>query len=208
MGTTHTPPKFVAKRKYWIEWHLMFDKFPSKDFKDLDAIHKYLEKYIENYLNKYFQNNHAIKGPGMKNSLGKSNPTQTIPKDLVEFIHDFFDGSPGAKLMQDTSDQFLEYFKWEKNDWEPTDSIDYEKIVTKNIAQTDPEKKQALYYNVYTKYWMKLFKHDWIEVSGSQNVFSYVGWFEGKNNIRLSEAGSENKGTMNPPSPPPPPPAG
>jgi hypothetical protein len=205
MGTTHTTPRFIAKRKYWIEWHLLFDKYPSKDYKDLDAIRDDLKKYIENYLNKYFEKNHNEKKPGTKSASGAMYATSELPKQLVEFVNDFFGWDPASKSKQDATDPFFEYFKWEKNDWVLTDSKDYEAIVGKNLDATKPENKQALYYNAYTKYWMKLFKCDWIEVSGSQYVFSFVGWFEGKNNIRLSDAGAENRGTMNPPSPPPPP---
>jgi hypothetical protein len=205
MSTTHKPPRFIAKRKYWIEWHLMFDKYPSKDYKDLDAIRDYLKKYIENYLNKYFEKSHKEKNPGMKSTPGAMYATPELPNQLVEFVHDFFGLDPASKSKQGTSDPFFEYFKWENNDWALTDSKDYEAIVEKNLNELKPENKQALYYNAYTKYWMSLFKCDWIEVSGSQYVFSFVGWFEGKNNIRLSEYSVENKGTMNPPPPPPPP---
>jgi hypothetical protein len=194
----HKLLKFVAKRKYWIEWHFAFDKYPSKERKDLDKLHEFLEKYIERYLDKYFDKCHKHEGPGVK---GYHN----IPKLIVDDVHGFFNDDPGgSKSIKDDDDQFLEYHKWEGNEWKVIDAKDYEEIVEKNM---DPKTttKQALYYNVYTKKWIKLFKHEWVEISGSQYVFSYRGWFEGRNNIRLSDVNAESKGTANPPPPPPPP---
>src|SRR6478752_5932673 len=62
----HKLLKFVAKRKYWIEWHFAFNKYPSKERKDLDKLHEFLEKYIERYLDKYFDKCHKHEGPGVK----------------------------------------------------------------------------------------------------------------------------------------------
>ena len=205
----HTLPTFIAKRKYWIEWHFAFDKFPTPS--DREEFKKLLLTYVKNYLNKYFAVCHTAKGPGMKSMSGAVNPAQTIPTQLADDVHDFFHdaSSKAKKSASDTSDQFLEYFIWDKNavEWTPTDSKNYESKVAANLKEPDVTKKQALSFNVHTKteYWMGLLKIEWEEVSGSQFVFTLRGWFEGKNNIRLSDEGAQNKGTMNPPPPPPPP---
>jgi hypothetical protein len=193
-------PRFVAKRKYWIEWECLFDAHPSK--KDLEVTNDKLIKYIENYLENWFN-----RKPYGNDSSGKSVPVQSVPSAIQDDINDFFHGSPDSKSMSDTEDQVHEYHKWDEgtDKWKEIQSVEYGQIVDANSKLPVEQKRIALKYSVSTKKWIKLLKTEWLEVSGSQSVFSYRGWFEGKNHLRLSTSGTENKGTMNPPPPPPPP---
>jgi hypothetical protein len=201
MGTTHTTLIFVAKRKYWIEWECLFDKHPSEG--DLKQVKKDLEQYIRNYLNELFTGKMKSKGYPVAHGV-------KLPDAVGKFIDGFFDGASGSGSVPSKSigtASALEYLRYdeEKFLWEEIEATEYDKTVQANLALPVEQKRKSLRFNYFSAKWMDLLQTEWKEVSGSQSVFSFRGWFEGKNHLRLSDAGAENKGSVNPPPPPPPP---
>src|SRR6516225_9958542 len=79
MGTSkHITPKFIAKRKFWIEWECIFDLPPSpKDLADAD---NHMRIYIANYLDDLFKKKH--------DSLGSKPVPAAIPSDIAPVIDD------------------------------------------------------------------------------------------------------------------------
>jgi hypothetical protein len=176
---------FIAKRKYWIEWHCLFEKHPSE--KQLEEAKAQLRRYIQNYLEEYF-----------------SKKTKSdIPEPIIEDIKRTFgeEGKATSGTRLDLSEFIVEIFEWKEIKWEIIAPKRYNDAVKEN-QKLPPEKQIQLTYSVYTKKWMNILETHWKEVSGIQKVFSFRGWFQTRSGLRLTP---ENRGSMNPPPPPPPP---
>jgi hypothetical protein len=92
---------------------------------------------------------------------------------------------------------------WDTKSWQQIDEQVYINAVKENEIPI-PDKHQ-LKYTLYSKKWINIYEHKLVHVSDSYLVFSYQGWFETKNRVRLTDESGENRGSMNPPNPPPPP---
>ena len=199
MGTSqHSLQKFIAKRKFWIEWEILFPSIPS-DLEFRKTVDKQLKDYIEEYL---------------KHLFNEKSATPVIPKNIAEIIEQTFELSKtGGSVIKDVK---VEYRHWNEGEqlWKDIPAAANEDIESK-IKAAIGNKWTNLSFTVYSTYWMSILKTEWSSPTGNTlvpnmpHVLSYRGWFEGKNGKRLTDdqAGltASNSGTMNPPNPPPPP---
>ena len=206
-----------AKRKYWIEWQCVMDRFPSKE--RLDKLEGDMIRYISKYLDELYKK----KKPSYSSTIeenheaGSKYDDDDVLNDIRQEIKDFFppkDKKSKKKTliefehavtpMESEKGEILEFRKQENEVWTEISQDDYIKCVRENEGSNANE-KHSLRYTVYTQKWMRIFNADWEHVSDSHLVFSFRGWFLTKNNLRLTDASGENRGSMNPPDPPPPP---
>jgi hypothetical protein len=198
--------RLAAKRKYWIEWECLFDKFPTA--KQLESLHEELKKYIENYLNQLtLEKSHLATGKVVPKSLSQSeNPSsKNVIYDMHEEIETFFsemagDLSKNPNQQKDSMNrEALEFSEWDNGSWSNLNEDGYIDRVTFNEKKDEEKdivgKKIPLKYTLYSRKWIDIFKHRWERVSDSHLVFSYQGWFETKNRVRLTEA-SEKTGAQ------------
>ena len=193
-----------------MEWECLFDKFPTDD--QQEKLKQELKDYIENYLDKLVSYKHEVL-TNMKAKMQENDDAQFPGSDKIDEIekeiNETFPGIIIAKGQQgqvDKKDLLINFSKWDKDNknWTTIDKPDYGRAVIQNFGSNSGE-KTTLKYTVYTKKWIDIFKHKLVRVSDTYLVFSYQGWFETKNRVRLTDASGENRGSMNPPNPPPPP---
>ena len=205
-----------AKRKHWIEWQCLLDKFPSEDrLEELKRdMEDYIRAYLDNLYDKKYQSvtngneNGAILGIASKHG-GVSNPLEDIEQQVDLFFKGETEsqrnllgrmGNEGVPIGNPNGAVVL-FEKLKKGVWIDISKQDYNDFVIEN-NNLKIEQKHILRCTLYSRKWMSIFYSDWEHVSDSHSVFSYKGWFVTRNNIRLT---SENRGSMNPPPPPPPP---
>ena len=190
--------RLSAKRKYWVEWECLFDKFPTKD--QQEKLKDELKAYIKNYLEQLASGNYELAGGKTSPKMGSDSESSTEPS-VIDVIHDEIE-TMFSDNSQD-SQQKLEFSVWDSKSWLQIDEQMYIKAVKENESRESD--KLPLKYTLYSKKWIDIFEDKLVHVSDSYLVFSYQGWFETKNRVRLTDASGENRGSMNPPNPPPPP---
>jgi len=204
-----TVTRLSAKRKYWVEWECLFDKFPTED--QQEKLKEELKAYIENYLDLLARGDY---GKAIPKTAGDSQ--YSSEPNVIDQIHDeietlFSENSDTQQKSYDNTSspkgrgEKLEFSVWDIKSWQQIDEQSYIKIVKENEDKDKESVKLPLKYTLYSKKWINIYEHKLVHVSDSYLVFSYQGWFETKNRVRLTDESGENRGSMNPPNPPPPP---
>jgi hypothetical protein len=192
----------AAKRKFWIEWECYLDQNP--DEKGLEKLKEYLLDYIANYLDELArkkQGKHYRKMADLANNVN-----QEIFGAIEEESKIVFAPRKHPRNVPEDALEVLGFQQWEKQkrEWDAIDENKYTALVLEN-TKGEGEEKYILKYTPYTKKWINILHTNWERVSEAYPVFSFQGWFINHKNVRLTDAGSENRGSMNPPPPPPPP---
>ncbi len=208
----------TAKRKYWVEWQCLLDKFPVGNRLEVlkaDLKREYIRKYLDDLYDKkrkllndknfaifeledkYNKDDKVDQDDGHKNLLNNTkeqfNNLFLRKKDESETDKYGQMQDPVAPL---SDKDIIEFKLWDKGIWRDMTKLEYF-----NYIKQHPD-LDGLRQIIYSRKWIDNFDADWERVSDSHLIFSFRSWFITRNNIRLTP---ESKSSMNPPDPPPPP---